>query len=112
KGERIMKDPYGYFRRTEDNTGEQVDVFLGPNPDAPTVYVIDQVIDGKFDEPKVMFGYNSEEEARQAYLRNYQRGWKGLGAITGLPIDEFKQWLKSTGPRKPLAWEDGKEQFV
>ncbi|WP_157071694.1 hypothetical protein [Steroidobacter denitrificans] len=57
-----MKDHYGYIRGTEDNTGEHVDVFVDPQPEAGQVFVIDQVIDGKFDEPKVMIGYGGEQE--------------------------------------------------
>lgn len=104
EGERVMRDDYGYIRGYKDNTGEHVDVFVGPHEDSDRAFVIDQVIDGKFDEPKTLLGYRTEAEARTAYLRNYQPGWKGLGAITEMSIPEFKEWLESGGPTKPLAW--------
>lgn len=108
--ERKMRDHYGYIRGTEDNTGEHVDVFVAAEPKGDKVFVIDQVIDGKFDEPKVLVGYESEKEARRAYLRNYQRGWKGLGAITALSVPEFKRWLNSGGPTRPLSWKPPEER--
>ncbi|MBA7684267.1 hypothetical protein ES703_92658 [subsurface metagenome] len=36
----------------------------------------------RFDEHKVMMGFDSEAEAHEAYLANYEEGWQGLGAIT------------------------------
>lgn len=101
---KITKGHYGYIRGTEDNTGEHVDVFVGPNKKSPRVYVIDQVIDGKFDEPKVMMGYLSEEAATKAYLANYQKGWKGLGAITEMNIYDFKKWVTSRKAKEPVSW--------
>lgn len=112
KWERKMRDHYGYIRGTEDNTGEHVDAFVGPHADSDTVYVIDQVIDGKFDEPKVMVGYRTEKEARAAYLRNYQDGWDGLGAIAPMAMDEFRKWVRSGGPKKPLNWKPDPAQRV
>ena len=50
---------------------------------------------GHFDEHKVMLGYGSEQEARAAYLRNYSKNWKGLGAITPTTLGDFKAWLAS-----------------
>ena len=38
-----MPTPYGYLKRTEGADGEQVDVYLGSNGSAPTVYVVDQI---------------------------------------------------------------------
>ena len=48
------------------------------------VYVVDQVnTDGSFDEHKVMIGFSSLEDARSAYLSNYEDGWQGLATLPG-----------------------------
>lgn len=39
------------------------------------VFVVDQVNpDGSFDEHKVMYGYDSMDDAEKAYLANYSKG--------------------------------------
>lgn len=97
---------YGYIRRTEGADGDHVDVFMGPNAtdaDNP-VFVIDQVNeDGSFDEHKVMLGFPSAKAARDGYLANYQPGWKGLGGVRKMGMDEFKRWVASPDARKPLS---------
>ena len=105
-----MNNTYGYIRRTEGVDGDHIDVFLSDDLDGwnGTVYVVDQVnTDGSFDEHKVMYGFNSEEEARAAYLSNYSEGWQGLGAITGVTKDEFKKWVDSSH-RKTKAFAEYK----
>ena len=69
------------------------------------VFVVDQVNeDGSFDEHKVMYGFPSEEAARDAYLSNYEQGWTGLGAITHVSKEEFKKWIQSSKRKtKPFA---------
>ena len=47
----------------------------------------------EFDETKVMLGFNSKEEAKEAYLSNYDENWKGFMAITSVPLKTFKKWL-------------------
>lgn len=101
-----MNNDYGYIRRTEGADGDHVDVFLSDNPEQGDVFVVDQVkADGSFDEHKVMYGFNSEEEARAAYLANYSPGWKGLGAITRASKEEFKEWVKD-GAKKSVPFAD------
>lgn len=99
----VLQNHYGRLKGTEGADGDQVDVFIGPHPESELVFVIDQVIGGKFDEHKVVVGALSEAEARAIYRANYQRGWQGLGAITALPIAEFKQWLAHHDTSVPMA---------
>lgn len=89
----LMHNDYGYFNRTLGKDGDAVDVFIGPNLDSDKVYPIDQFIDGKFDETKVMLGFDSKEEAKQAYLSNYDKNWKGFKYITEVDFNKFKNWL-------------------
>ena len=78
--------------------GDHVDVFVKPGTPtdfAGDVYVVRQITPatGRFDEWKVMMGYDSITEAEQAYRRNYTPGWKGLDSIAALPMAEFTQSL-------------------
>jgi N12 class adenine-specific DNA methylase len=101
-----MNNDYGYIRGTKGVDGDHVDVYFSEHPDNGNVYVVDQVNPktGEFDEHKVMYGFDSEEDARKAYLSNYQKGWKGLGKITEVSKDDFKKWLdSSTRKTKPFA---------
>ncbi len=102
-----MHNTYGYIRGTEGVDGDHIDVFLSDHMDDwnGNVYVVDQVNkDGSFDEHKVMYGFDSEQEARDAYLSNYEEGWTGLGNITGVSREEFKKWVDSSHRKtKPFA---------
>lgn len=100
-----MAHDYGYIKRTLGADGDHVDVFIGDQPDSETVYVVDQVDPktGKFDEHKVMMGFADEQAARDGYLANYEKGWKGLGSIKAMPVEEFKRWVKDGDTTKPMA---------
>ena len=104
----IMRNHYGYFGGTSGNgkDGDAVDVFIGPNPEGfERVYVIDQnKQDGSFDESKVMLGFDSREQAKEAYMSNYNPGWTGFRSITGVSLRLFKKWLyRGNKQRKPFA---------
>ena len=101
-----MHNDYGYFRGTRSVDGDHIDVFLSDKPSEGKVYVVDQVDPetGKFDEHKVMYGFGTEEEARAAYLSNYEKGWKGLGTITEASKEDFKKWVDSSKRKtKPFS---------
>lgn len=103
--ETLMHNDYGYIRGTEGVDGDHIDVFLSDTPEEGDVFVVDQVNeDGSFDEHKVMYGFATEQAARDAYLSNYEPGWTGLGAITHVSKDEFKKWIQSSRRKtKPFA---------
>lgn len=103
--ETTMQNDYGYIRGTEGVDGDHIDVFLSDTPEEGDVFVVDQVNeDGSFDEHKVMYGFPTEQAAREAYLSNYEPGWTGLGAITHVSKEEFKKWIQSSKRKtKPFA---------
>lgn len=103
--ETTMQNDYGYIRGTEGVDGDHIDVFLSDTPEEGDVFVVDQVNDDdSFDEHKVMYGFPTEQAARDAYLSNYEPGWTGLGAITHVSKDEFKKWIQSSRRKtKPFA---------
>lgn len=92
-----MNNDYGYIRGTEGVDGDHIDVFLSDNPEQGNVYVIDQINQktGEYDESKVMYGFNSMEEAKEAYLSNFEKGWK-VGVVSGLSKEEFRKWIESS----------------
>jgi hypothetical protein len=100
-----MKNHYGYFSRSLGHDGDHVDVFLGDNQESDKVYVVDQnKKDGTFDESKVMLGFNSKKEAKEAYLANFSPDWKGFRSITGVSKKFFKKWLyNGRKQQKPFA---------
>lgn len=96
-----MQAHYGHINGTEGADSSKklrqgVDVFIGETPESEMVFIVNQVSPdtGKFDEHKAMLNYPSEEDARKGYLGNYEKGWKGLGSIVPMKMDEFKTWLK------------------
>jgi len=103
--ETTMQNDYGYIRGTQGVDGDHIDVFLSDTPEEGDVFVVDQVNeDGSFDEHKVMYGFPTEQAARDAYLSNYEQGWTGLGAITHVSKEEFKKWIGSSKRKtKPFA---------
>lgn len=86
-----MKYPYGYIDDTKGADGEEVDVFVGPHEDADNVYVIHQKLPwtGKVDEDKVMLGFNTAAQAKQAFLEHYDDP-SFFGSMTTMTFDEFK----------------------
>lgn len=104
-----MHDTYGYIRGKFGKDGDHLDMFINDKADLDNwngdVFVVDQVNpDGSFDEHKVMYGYDSMNDAEKAYLDNYSKGWKGLGNITGASKTEFDKWLDTSNRKlKPFA---------
>jgi len=108
-----MKHSYGYFKGTQGKDKDHIDVTLGPNPDSDKAYIVDQIdpATGDFDEHKTLVGFTNEEEARQGYLDNYEDGWKGLGAITEMPVGQLKEWLKVGRQTKAVKYQKPAEQI-
>lgn len=86
-------------------------MFLNPDLEpediaALPVFVVDQVDPetGAFDEHKALAGFSDEDAATDAYLANYEDGWQGLGAISGMPFAAFRSWVMDPkATRRPLA---------
>jgi len=98
-----MNAHYGYFESTIGADGDEVDAYFGPGAEEenPGIYVVNQHHgNGRFDEHKVMFGYDSKESARKAYLGNYHKDWNGLGSIKKRSLESFKKWLHSKNTQK------------
>ncbi len=91
-----MAHHYGDIKGYKGADGDDIDVFIGDNPESNQLFIVDQIDPktGAFDEHKVMIGFNSLDEAKAGYLANYEENWQGAGEITAVPEADFKQWLK------------------
>lgn len=105
-----MNTTYGHIRGTEGVDGDHIDVFLAEDMDkwdGKYVFVVDQYNpDGSFDEHKVMLDFNDMDEARSAYLSNYEKGWENGRRIVVARIktDDFQKWVDSSHRKtKPFA---------
>lgn len=101
-----MTDDYGYLLLADGADGDRIDAYVRQNtPQDWTgdVYVIDQHVDGTFDEHKVMIGWPDEESAKAAYTANYTEGWQGLNACVAMSLEDFKAWAHSEAVTRPAA---------
>lgn len=102
----VLPADYGYIKRTEGADGDHVDCYIGPDRFSQQVFIINQNDHktGRFDEHKVMIGYNSEKAAVEDYCRAFSDG-KGkdrVGSIEPVSMHAFKEWLKA-GKTKHIA---------
>lgn len=81
--------PYGEIPSSRSLAdGDGVDIYLGPDPLSPLVYIVHQrKMDGNFDEDKCMLGFRSECEALYAY-KIHGPSW-GFGSLDTLTVDQF-----------------------
>jgi mannose-6-phosphate isomerase-like protein (cupin superfamily) len=87
-----MHYDYGYARKTEGKDGDFLDIYLGPDKESEKVYIVHQndPATGKYDEDKCMLGFGSAAEAKQAYLKQYDRpGF--FGSMEETDIDIFRR---------------------
>lgn len=93
-----MRFDYGEIVGTLGVDGDPVDVIMGPDLEAPMVYVVHQrrVNDwDNYDEDKCCVGFSNQSDAEQAFLSNYNDP-RFLGPITAMPVDEFVAKVRAT----------------
>lgn len=91
-----MKHPYGYIVGTKGADGEPVDAYVGPDKEAPEAYVVHQrdKETGSYDEDKVMLGFRSKKEAKEAFLKHYDSP-KFLGPISRVPLSRLIELVQA-----------------
>lgn len=111
-----MPTTYGYLKRSVGRDGDQVDVYVGPNPKSDRVFIIDQVDPdtGKFDEHKAMIGYNTISAARFDYEQAFSdgRAAERMGGVTEMTVAKFKDWLAKGKRTRPVSKLDEKPDAV
>ncbi len=98
-----MPVAYGRIKGTKGADGQPLDIFIGPEPTSPHIFVVDQHHpEGGFDEHKIMAGFPGPDAAIRAYADSYtDQGGNRIGHVTALTPDQFKDWLKGD-TTKPL----------
>lgn len=96
----LMKAHYGEIHKSEGLDGDKVDVYVGENPKADQVFVINQnhpkdhpTKAGQLDEQKVLLGFDSAEDAKKLYMSQYDDP-SFFRSITHMSLDQFKDSLK------------------
>jgi len=102
-----MPAHYGYIKGTRGADKDHLDIFLGPKPDNGQFYIVNQnqPDSSKFDEHKVMLGYDSAEAAQADYLLSFSDAFGGrvFGSVAGpFSLDEFKAMLPDLAKPKPV----------
>lgn len=105
-----MPAAYGEILGTEGAEGDRVDVYIGPEPERDTVYVIDQhdPKTGAFNEHKTVIGAPSTQAAEAIYDAAFSDGSgpKRRRLVVALSKSQFKQWL--TEDKRNAIAETGK----
>jgi phage-related protein (TIGR01555 family) len=102
----VMAADYGYLRGYTGADGDQLDCFVGSNPESDKVHIINQrkVHSADFDEHKVMLGYWTPESAKEDFVNSYNsHGHDRIMEMHSLSMKDFKQWLKDGDLTKPFA---------
>lgn len=88
-----VPDHYGYIKGTHSPDGEHLDCYLKKNPKKGSkVYVIHQLtVDGsKFDEDKVMLGYDTKSQAIKAFKEVTFKPNTMFGGCTEFEMEHFQ----------------------
>ena len=105
-----LKHHYGDVKLTEGADGDALDIIINKDNDrtnTPFFIVNQEHRSGKFDEHKILAGFNNIKEAEQGYLDNYAKGWNGYSKrLIEMDIKQFKDWLKN-GDHKVRARPPG-----
>lgn len=103
-GSNLMKFHYGYIMGTLGNDGDELDVSIGPWPESPRAYVVNQNhVGGGFDEHKIMLGFPDQRTAVAGYMSNYSAGWTGFGSCVACSIAQLKWWIANGNKTRPLT---------
>lgn len=99
EGSTTMRHDYGCFVGVRGADGEDVDVYIGPDERAEWVYVVHQrkkssgFVD--YDEDKAMVFFASANDAKAAYLAQYDNP-RFFGGMTVLSREDFVARMRAT----------------
>jgi len=116
--ESTLQHHYGYILGTIGKDKDHLDTFIGPTPSSEQVFVINQrkdpnepLTEENFDEHKIMIGFETADAARDGYVANYAPGWKGLGSMVPVTMDQLKGWMKTGDTKTIFDPERGEQLF-
>lgn len=112
---------YGEIRDSRGTDGDALDVYIKNPPDdgANMAYIIHQnhprthpKKPGEYDEDKVVLGVSSAEEAKELYLRHYNRK-DFLRSVTEMAIEPFKRYIFGENKAEKVAhWGPQREEHA
>jgi len=107
-----MKYDYGFISKMVGEDGEGIDVYLGPDQEAEIAYVVHQVNPEteEYDEDKVMLGFASAEEAKEAYLDHYDDP-AFFGDMDEVSMEDFKKAVEENDSSL-ISWDQDSESPV
>ncbi|MCK4858015.1 MAG: hypothetical protein KAT58_08610, partial [candidate division Zixibacteria bacterium] len=108
-GKTKMQVAYGYLKRTRGADGDEIDCFVGPDPRAENVYVVEQLNPATdiYDESKAMIGFGSQDLAVACYREHYDKPDKFILTVSPMKMDQFKRWIGVTMPVKADGLQKG-----
>lgn len=111
-GETKMLCGYGCIKRTNGIDEDEIDVFVGPDPKAEMVYIVEQQIPqtGLYDEQKTMLGFANQKDAEKMYQAHFDRPDFAL-YTTAMTVDQFKRWVQITKPNKGEMFTKSKSKL-
>ena len=97
-----MKNHYGYILGTIGKDKDHIDIFIGPYPDSDKVYIVNQKNnENKFDEHKILMGWDNFPNAVKGYLDNYEKGWDMISSVHQSDLQGLRDWLKNGNTKIP-----------
>lgn len=99
-----MPAHYGRIKGTIGNDGDQLDIYIGPNPKSDLVVIVNQIDPetGAFDEHKIIAGTESVEAALDLYLAGFSDGSGAarLGSYSETDANGLREWIERAGSEK------------
>ncbi|NEZ65530.1 hypothetical protein D0962_22660 [Leptolyngbyaceae cyanobacterium CCMR0082] len=87
---RVLPAGYGHFRKTKGADGMAVDVYVGTQLTSPKIFVIDQFINGEFDEEKMVIGVERIEDAIAIYTAAMPR--EMMGGVREISLEQLREY--------------------
>ncbi|KYC42106.1 hypothetical protein WA1_19085 [Scytonema hofmannii PCC 7110] len=85
---KVLKSGYGFFQKTKGADGMAVDVYIGVKLESSKIFAVEQLVNGEFDEEKMVIGVDNIKEAKEIYLSAMPLEF--FGGIKEIGIDELK----------------------
>ncbi len=108
-----MGAAYGYIKGGATSAdGMALDVYMGTDPASDRVWVIDEVDrddPSSFRQHKAMIAFPDQESAVAAYTGTSSKSAETIGAVTEMPIEQFRAWARDGKKTKPIGTIGGQK---
>lgn len=102
-----MPADYGRIKGSTNSDGEEMDVYIGPNPGSNKAFVINQIDPetSDHDEFKTLIGFDSLDEAEAAYEGAFSDGSgpSRIGGVEEMDVSQLKDWMASLSKPKSVG---------